>query len=76
MSTTASPYLDELGLAAPVRADHSQRRMPEEGFFTGPSEGERLPDFVLRSASGGRVDFHRHRNGAKAVVVFHRSAVW
>jgi len=75
-AATADPYRDELGLAAPVPASHGQRRSPDEGFSTGPNVGERLPDFVLRSASGDLVDFHVDRGGAKAAVVFYRSAVW
>ena len=61
---------------APVPAVHGQRRIPDEGFFTGPEVGERLPEFALRAASGRDVDFHVDRGGAKAAVVFFRSAVW
>jgi len=38
--------------------------------------GERLPDFELPDANGRLVRFHADRGGAKAVVVFYRSAVW
>ncbi len=69
-------YRDEFGLVAPVPAHHGQRRIPDEGFFTGPDVGERLPDFALRDASGKMIDFHVDRDGAKAAVVFFRSAVW
>ncbi len=61
---------------APVPARHGQRRIPDEGFFTGPEVGERLPDFALRAASGQVIDFHVDRGGANAAVVFFRSAVW
>jgi hypothetical protein len=71
-----SSYRDELGFVAPVPAHHGQRRMPDEGFFTGPEVGERLPDFALRAASGQVVDFHADRGDSKAAVVFYRSAVW
>ena len=70
------PYRDELGLLAPIPANHGQRGMPEEGFSTGPEIGERLPDFVLRAASGATIDFHADRGNSKAAVVFFRSAVW
>jgi hypothetical protein len=50
--------------------------MPDEGFFTGPAVGERLPDFALRAASGVMIDFHVDRGDSKAAVVFLRSAVW
>jgi len=69
-------YRDEFGVLAPIPASHGQRRIPDEGFDTGPSIGERLPDFALRSSSGEVVDFHADRAGQKAAVVFFRSAVW
>ena len=69
-------YLDASGHLAPIPADHGQRRMPEEGFFTGPEIGGALPGFELMAASGRLVDLHRDRGNAKAAVVFFRSAVW
>ncbi len=69
-------YRDAFGLTAPIPAHHGLRRVPEEGFPTGPEVGERLPDFALRAATGQLIDFHRHRGDAKAAVVFLRSAVW
>jgi len=80
--TTSDPYRDlpeyrdASGLMAPIPASHGQRRMPDEGFFTGPAVGERLPDFALRAASGKVIDFHTDRGNSKAAVVFLRSAVW
>jgi len=72
----ADAYRDAFGLSAPVPAHHGQRRIPDEGFFSGPAVGERLPDFALRGTAGSLVDFHTDRAGAKAAVVFFRSAVW
>jgi len=57
-------------------ATDGQRRSPEEGFFTGPDVGTPLPGFRLRSAAGTWIDLHTDRDGAKAAVVFFRSAVW
>jgi hypothetical protein len=74
--TDDDPYRDEFGLVAPVSPSHGQRRIPDEGFFTGPEVGERLPAFTLRAASGATIDFHADRGNAKAAVVFLRSAVW
>ena len=73
---TSSPYRDTFGLTAPVPADLGLRAIPQGGFPTGPAVGERLPELTLRAATGERVDFHAHRDGAKAAVVFLRSAVW
>jgi len=76
MTANTNAYRDDFGLVAPVPAHHGQRRIPDEGFFTGPEVGERLPDFALLDATGQRLDFHVDRGGAKAAVVFFRSAVW
>ena len=69
-------YRDAFGVVSPVPAHHGQRRMPDDGFATGPEVGERLPDFALRSASGQLIDFHVDRGRSRAAVVFFRSAVW
>jgi len=69
-------YRDSFGMIAPVPAHHGQRQIPDEGFFTGPKLGQRLPSFTLRAASGGEIDFHQDRGDSKAAVVFFRSAVW
>ena len=42
----------------------------------GPKVGKRFPDIELPDQSGRRVNLHEHRNGRKALVVFHRSASW
>jgi hypothetical protein len=69
-------YRDELGIVGPLPATDGQRRMPEEGFFTGPEIGARFPDVRLRAAEGAKLDLHADRGNAKAAVVFFRSAVW
>jgi len=69
-------YRDEFGVSGPLPATDGQRMVPDEGFFTGPEVGERLPGFSLRSASGEKIDIHADRGDSKAAVVFFRSAVW
>ena len=53
------------------------RRMPEtDDFPSGPSIGERLPDFTLPDQENNLVNFSQARQGKRAMVVFHRSARW
>ncbi len=67
---------DELGFEAPAPLGHPGRAGLPAGASTGPGIGDRLPDFDLPDAQGRRIDFHTDRAGAKAAVVFYRSAVW
>ena len=67
---------DEFGFDAPAPLGHPGRLGLPDGHPTGPEVGDRLPHFELPDQDGRRVDFHRDRAGAKAVVVFYRSAVW
>lgn len=69
---------DERGLRVEgMGVDFPARRYPATADFpTGPALGERLPDFTLPNQHGEPVDFHAHRGGQGAVVVFYRSAVW
>ena len=67
---------DHHGFDAPAPLDHPARAGLPMGHTTGPEVGERLPDFTLPDATGHPVNFHEHRDGQKAVVVFYRSAVW
>jgi hypothetical protein len=67
---------DELGFDAPAPLGHPGRLGLPAGHPTGPEVGDRLPDFTLPDAFGKPVHFDEHRGGAKAVVVFYRSAVW
>ncbi len=67
---------DELGFDAPAPLGHPARLGLREADSTGPEIGERLPDWTLPDQRGRKVSFHADRNGARAVVVFFRSAVW
>ena len=67
---------DETGFDAPAPLGHPGRAGMPEGHPTGPAIGEILPDFELPDANGRPVRFHEHRAGAKAALVFYRSAVW
>ena len=69
-------YTDAFGFVAPLKTTSNQRRIPEEGFPTGPAVGERLPDFTLVDHLGRSITLHADRADAKAAVVFFRSAVW
>ena len=42
----------------------------------GPKVGETFPDVRLPDQSGEIVDLHSRRDGRRAIVVLHRSAVW
>jgi peroxiredoxin len=42
----------------------------------GPPVGARFPDVRLPDQSGALVDLHAARAGRRALVVFHRSALW
>jgi hypothetical protein len=67
---------DELGFDAPAPLGHPGRLGLPDGHPTGPERGERLPDFALPDHRGRTLRFHEDRAGARAVVVFFRSAVW
>ena len=67
---------DEFGFDAPAPLGHPGRAGLPDGHSTGPEVGKHLPDFRLPSADGTTIDFHAHRAGRKAVLVFYRSAVW
>ena len=67
---------DDLGFDAPGPLGHPGRLGLPEGHSTGPEMGELLPDFDLLDAFGKRIRLHEDRAGAKAAVVFYRSAVW
>jgi len=42
----------------------------------GPPIGSRFPEVTLPDQGGQLVDLHAHRNGRRALIVFHRSASW
>ena len=73
----ADAKVDENGLFVPVPVSHPGRRYPAtDDYPTGPAVGDRLPDFVLTDQFGNEVDFHQSRQGQRAALIFHRSAVW
>ena len=47
-----------------------------EAFRTGPSCGERLPDFTLPNHRGKAINFAKARDGRRALVHFFRSVSW
>lgn len=58
-------------------ATDSRPPMPVLDFTQiGPQVGERFPDATLPDQLGNPINLHEHRNGRKALVVFHRSAGW
>ncbi len=67
---------DHHGFDAPAPLGHPARLGLEGGRSPGPEVGARLPDFRLPDARGREIDFHADRDGAPAVLVFYRSAVW
>ena len=67
---------DELGFEAPAPLGHPGRMGLPAGASMGPEVGERLPDFTLADHTGRLVRFHEDRAGAKAALLFYRSAVW
>lgn len=69
-------YRDEFGFTGPVPNEFPTRRNPGPDFPTGPSAGERVPDFQLPNQHGELVDFRAALDGHKAVLAFQRSAVW
>jgi hypothetical protein len=69
-------YTDEFGFTAPLPTTDGARRIPPEGFPTGPEIGDVLPDFTLPAADGRTVRLHEDRGNSKAAVMFFRSAVW
>mgnify|MGYP006193897245 CR=1 FL=1 len=67
---------DEFGFDGPGSAGDPPRRNPDAEFPTGPAIGEPVPNFILPNQHGEMIDFHAALGSRKAVVVFHRSAVW
>jgi peroxiredoxin len=47
-----------------------------DDFATGPTIGEKLPDFTLPNQYGEPVNFSTAREGKGALVVFQRSSRW
>ncbi len=69
-------YTDEYGFAGRMPLTSTQRMIPDGHFAPGLALGEMAPDFTLRNQHGEEVSFHADRAGARAAVLFYRSAVW
>jgi peroxiredoxin len=54
----------------------TQRMIPTGKFKPGLSVGQPAPDFELPNHLGETVSFHADRDGARAALLFYRSAVW
>jgi len=67
---------DELGFDAGAPVGHPGRKGLPAGHSTGPEIGDKLPDFELPEARGGRVSYHADRGNAPSVVLFFRSVIW
>ena len=69
-------FTDEYGFTGPLPVTSTQRVVPTGDFPPGLAVGERAPDFTLPDQHGEPVTFHADRDGARAAVLFYRSAVW
>lgn len=69
-------FIDSYGFKAPLPVTSTQRIIPEGDFAPGLAIGERAPDFALANQHGEEISFHADRGGARAAVLFFRSAVW
>lgn len=69
-------FTDEYGFTGPLPVTSTQRVVPSGEFHPGLSVGEMAPDFELPSHSGEMISFHADRDGARAALLFYRSAVW
>lgn len=69
-------WRDHDGFVGPIKPGNGPRTDPRGKFPTGPAIGDRLPEVEGLDVDGNRFDLHRDRNGAPAVLVFFRSAVW
>lgn len=69
-------WRDHDGFIGPFRPGNGPRTDPRGEFPTGPGIGVGMPDVLCADAEGGPFDLHADRNGAPAVFIFYRSAVW
>lgn len=69
-------FTDEYGFTGPLPITSAQRVVPTGTFDPGLPIGEVAPDFALPNHLGERLSFHADRDGARAAVLFFRSAVW
>ncbi|MEM6999815.1 MAG: hypothetical protein AAF529_03445 [Pseudomonadota bacterium] len=73
---TDTGWRDHDGFVGPIQPGNGPRSDPRGAFPTGPEVGQPMPEVNTRLADGSRLDLHAHRNGAPAVFIFYRSAVW
>ena len=73
---TKDEFTDPYGFTAPLPVTSTQRMIPTGEFKPGLSVGQPAPDFELPNHLGETVSFHADRDGARAALLFYRSAVW
>ena len=69
-------FTDDYGFTGALPVTSAQRVVPTGAFDPGLPIGEVAPDFELPNHRGETVSFHADRDGARAAVLFFRSAVW
>lgn len=69
-------FTDDYGFTGPLPVTSTQRVVPTGEFHPGLSIGESAPDFELPNHCGETISFHADRDGARAALLFYRSAVW
>lgn len=73
---SAEQFTDEYGFTGPLPITSTQRVAPTGEFRPGLAIGEIAPDFELPNHRGDMISFHEDRDGARAALLFYRSAVW
>ena len=69
-------FTDSYGFTGPLPVTSTQRMIPTGAFDPGLAVGQTAPDFTLPNHLGEPVSFHADRDGARAALLFFRSAVW
>ena len=75
-SMSDEQFTDAFGFTGPLPVTSTQRVVPTGSFPPGLAIGEKAPDFSLPNHRGESVTFHADRDGARAALLFYRSAVW
>lgn len=73
---TEDEFTDPYGFTGPLPVTSTQRMIPTDKFEPGLPVGQPAPDFELPNHLGETVSFHADRDGARAALLFYRSAVW